>query len=356
VSSAASPRALTATSPTTITNIRFMPLPPRRTALGRAGYIRGPWRSASIAPPMDVRIEAARPEQLPALQGIEREAARRFAGLGLVDHLLDETLTLDDLAAHQRAGRVWVLVADERPIGFAVADVVGGTAHLEELDVLPAFGRQGLGRRLVDQVCAWAEARGYPAVTLSTFRDVPWNAPLYARMGFRVLEPHEIGPALHQVRQRERAAGIPIEARVVMRRALHPRPLVLYDGECGACSRVVRWLVDADREGRFRFAPLAGETAAAVRARHPEMPAKADSIVYVERAPDGERVWWESEAIFRLCHTLGGAWRLASWLALLPRPLTDALYRAFARNRHRVSAQLGVCVLRPGTGESRFLP
>jgi len=305
---------------------------------------------------MDVRIEAARPEQLPALQGIEREAARRFAGLGLVDHLLDETLTLDQLAAHQVAGEVWVLVGDDQPIGFAVADVVGGTAHLEELDVLPAFGRRGLGRRLVDHVCTWAEARGYPALTLSTFRDVPWNAPLYARMGFRVLEPHEIGPDLHQLRQRERAAGIPIEARVLMRRALHPRPLVLYDGECGVCSQAVRWLVDADREGRFRFAPLTGQTAAAVRARHPAMPPGLDSLVYVEPTPDGERICWESEAVFRLLADLGGAWRMLSWLAALPRPLTDAAYRAFARNRHALSASMGACAMPPAQEKSRFLP
>jgi len=305
---------------------------------------------------MDAHIEPARPEQLPALQGIEREAGRRFAGLGLVDHLLDETLSLDELSAHQAAGRVWVVVADGQPIGFAVADVVAGTAHLEELDVLPAFGRQGHGRRLVEHVCHWAEAQGYPALTLSTFRDVPWNAPLYARWGFRVIEANEIGPELLQLRQRERALGIPIEARVLMRRDLHPRPLVLYDGDCGVCSHAVRWLLRADRERRFRFAPLAGATAAAVRVRHPELPPGLDSLVYVEPTPTGERVWWDSEGTFRLWHDLGGGWRVLSWLRVLPRVLTDAAYRTFARNRHRVSAGVGACALPPPAGEPRFLP
>jgi predicted DCC family thiol-disulfide oxidoreductase YuxK/GNAT superfamily N-acetyltransferase len=305
---------------------------------------------------MDVHIEPARPERLPALQTIEREAGRRFAGLGLVDHLLDETLSLDELAAHQAAGRVWVLVADGQPIGFAVADVVDGTAHLEELDVLPAFGRQGHGRRLVEHVCRWAEGHGFPALTLSTFGDVPWNGPLYARWGFRVLGPDEIGPGLLQLRQHERADGIPVEARVFMRRELRPRPLVLYDGDCGVCSHVVRWLLRADRERRLAFAPLAGETAAAVRARHPEMPPDLDSLVYVERTPGGERVSWESDGMFRLWHDLGGAWRVLSRLRALPRPLTDAAYRAFARNRHRVSADVGACALPPPAGEPRFLP
>jgi predicted DCC family thiol-disulfide oxidoreductase YuxK/GNAT superfamily N-acetyltransferase len=305
---------------------------------------------------MDVHVEPARVEQLPALQAIEREAGQRFAGLGLVDHLLDETLSLDDLAAHQAAGRVWALVGDGQPIGFAVAEVVDGIAHLEELDVLPAFGRQGHGRRLVDHVAGWAEAHGFPALTLSTFRDVPWNGPLYARWGFRVLAPGEIGPGLLQLRQRERAAGIPIEARVLMRRELEPRPLVLYDGDCGVCTHALRWLLRADHERRLAFAPLAGETAAAVRARHPDMPADLDSLVYVERTPAGEHVSWDSEGMLRLWHDLGGGWRVLSWLHVLPRPLSDAAYRAFARNRHRLSASAGMCALPPPAGEGRFLP
>lgn len=303
---------------------------------------------------MDVRIEPARPEHFPVLQGIEREAASRFAGLGLMDHLLDDAMPLDQLAAHHAAGRVWVVLADDRPVGFAVADVVGGTMHLQELDVLPSFGRQGFGRRLVDHVCRSAETHGHPSVTLSTFRDVPWNAPLYARLGFRILEPSEIGPDLLRVRQQERAAGIPIEARVLMRRDLHPPPIVLYDGECGVCSHAVRWLLDADHHQRLRFAPLDGDTAATVRARHPELPADLDSLVYVERTSAGERVSWESEAVFHLCADLGGWWRLVSWLNVLPRALTDAGYRAVARNRHRASSGLGVCALPPG--RSRFLP
>src|SRR5262249_4493876 len=155
--------------------------------------------------PADVRIRLARAAELPELQRVEREAGARFRGLGLLDHLLDHSLALTELSAHQRAGRVWVAAgADERPLGFAVASVLDGTAHLEELDVLPAAGRKGIGRRLVDTVCDWAKAQGFSAITLSTFRDVPWNGPFYERLGFRSLSPAELSPALRDVRAREK--------------------------------------------------------------------------------------------------------------------------------------------------------
>jgi ribosomal protein S18 acetylase RimI-like enzyme len=121
----------------------------------------------------EIRI---RPAEAPSfeLQRVEREAGVRFRGLGLIDHLLEHSLPLPELSEHQRSGRVWV-AADEhdRPVGFAVASVVGGGAHLEELDVLPEAGRHGIGTRLVATVCEWAAAQGFPAITLSTFRDVP---------------------------------------------------------------------------------------------------------------------------------------------------------------------------------------
>ncbi len=84
-------------------------------------------------------------------------------------------------------GSLFVADFAGRPVGFAAADIRDGYGHLMELDVLPEHAGHRLGARLVDAVCDWAGAQGCAAVTLSTFRDVPWNAPYYARMGFREL-------------------------------------------------------------------------------------------------------------------------------------------------------------------------
>ena len=83
--------------------------------------------------------------------------------------------------------RAWVAVDEPGAIvGFAVATVVDGEGHLEELGVVPAFGRRGVGRALVDEVVAWVLAQRLVSITLTTFRDVPWNGPYYEKLGFRI--------------------------------------------------------------------------------------------------------------------------------------------------------------------------
>ena len=68
-------------------------------------------------------------------------------------------------------------------------------------------------------VCTWAESKGYQAVTLTTFRDVPFNMPFYARLGFHVIVPEEFSPALRSVIEDETRRGLDPRRRVAMR---HP--------------------------------------------------------------------------------------------------------------------------------------
>lgn len=92
-----------------------------------------------------------------------------------------------------------------------------GSLHLEELDVLPAHGRQGIGPRLVRALCDGARARDVAAATLCTFRDVPWNAPFYQRLRFRILGKDELTSGLAAKIREEELGGLPCELRVAMR-------------------------------------------------------------------------------------------------------------------------------------------
>ncbi|MGZ6673473.1 MAG: GNAT family N-acetyltransferase, partial [Solirubrobacteraceae bacterium] len=84
----------------------------------------------------------------------------------------------------------------------------------------PAHARRRVGAALVEHLAALAAAEGRPALTLTTFRDVPWNAPYYERLGFRVVAPADQGPELAAV-VAEEAERIPGDApRVAMRRAV----------------------------------------------------------------------------------------------------------------------------------------
>ena len=133
------------------------------------------------------------------------------------------------------------------------------------------------------------------------------------------------------------------------------RRLLLFDGECGFCDRLVSWLLARDPGGRFHYAPLQGETAAALRARHPEIPQDIDTCVFIENLESGERVSLRSEAIFRILQEAGGPWSAIAWLRVLPRWLTDLGYRAFVRIRYRVFGRLDACRIPDPSEHERFL-
>jgi GNAT superfamily N-acetyltransferase len=164
-------------------------------------------------------IRLARPDDLSALPDIERAANALFADFGLAEQLSNILTPIESLRVGVNTDRLWV-AADEvdQPVGFALASVVGDNAHLDELDVHPAHGRRGLGAALVAAACEWAKSSGYRAITLTTLRHIPWNAPWYQRLGFRVLEENELSEALRDLLQAEIKRGLPADQRVAMRR------------------------------------------------------------------------------------------------------------------------------------------
>ncbi|MFI6484112.1 GNAT family N-acetyltransferase [Nonomuraea sp. NPDC050663] len=153
--------------------------------------------------------------ELPELAEIERAADGLFAEVGIVfppgTTMIEET---DDPAR--------VLVEGDPPAGFAMLGWIDGHVHLDQLAVHPARMRQGIGGRLMAAVLDHAAAVGAPGVTLTTFRDVPWNAPWYARHGFAVVPEPAWGPELRALVEHERALGIELAPRVVMRASTTP--------------------------------------------------------------------------------------------------------------------------------------
>jgi GNAT superfamily N-acetyltransferase len=171
------------------------------------------------------RIERAHAGDLAKLPEIERAANELFLGRGLAGVKQEDVTSLEELIRAHADGLLWVArEPGGEPIGFALLDVVDGAIHLEELDVHPAHGRRGVGRALLEALCAWAERAGHGAVTLTTFREIPWNEAFYASAGFRPLAPHELGPGLAGVVRDEAARGLDPAQRVTMRRDLASTP------------------------------------------------------------------------------------------------------------------------------------
>lgn len=135
-----------------------------------------------------------------------------------------------------------------------------------------------------------------------------------------------------------------------------PQRLILFDGVCAVCDAGMTWIMDHDPEGLFAYAALQGDTAAAILARHPELPAQLDSIVYVDRTSGTETVSWYSDAVFDIAEVVPGPYR---WLALfrwVPRFLRDGAYRAFARIRYRVFGTIDHCRMPSESEAARMLP
>jgi GNAT superfamily N-acetyltransferase len=163
-------------------------------------------------------ITEARPEDLTWLPAIELAAARLLVGHA-PESVLKETSAPDVLERAQREGHLWVALADDVPAGFAHIELIEPDAvHLEEIDVHPEHGRRGVGTTLVLHVCQWAASNGYGIVTLTTFRDVPWNLPFYARLGFEIVPAEELSPSLRAVVDDETRRGLDPSRRVVMKR------------------------------------------------------------------------------------------------------------------------------------------
>ncbi|MFJ5559933.1 GNAT family N-acetyltransferase [Streptomyces sp. NPDC093250] len=166
-----------------------------------------------------MRIRPAAPGELPALQDIERAAGAPFRDVGMPDIADDEPPALDMLERYRRAGRCWIAAdeKDDRPVAYLIAEPVDGALHVEQLSVHPDAARRGVGRALLAHAADRAREEGLTALTLTTFADVPWNAPYYARLGFRTLSEPELTPGLRRIRAEESAHGLDHWPRVCMR-------------------------------------------------------------------------------------------------------------------------------------------
>lgn len=110
--------------------------------------------------------------------------------------------------AEEYAQAFHIMVVGRPPVGFVRLEVVDGQAHLEQLAVSPENAGQGLGRALVAAAKAWAHEAGFTAMTLTTFSQVPFNAPFYATCGFVELPADSWGTELAALRREEVASGL----------------------------------------------------------------------------------------------------------------------------------------------------
>jgi predicted DCC family thiol-disulfide oxidoreductase YuxK len=134
------------------------------------------------------------------------------------------------------------------------------------------------------------------------------------------------------------------------------RPVILYDGVCGLCNRLNRFVLARDPTGRFRFAALQSTLAGEILARHGRDPRDLDTLYLVlGHGRPGERLLERSDAVLWILRELGGAWRAAGLLRAVPRRLRDLGYDLVARTRYRLFGRYDACPLPDPRHRARFL-
>lgn len=149
------------------------------------------------------------------MRAIELAAAARFPEDVLPPALREETTPEEELADAARRGGLWAAFAGTKMVGFAYVKTLGSLALLAEMDVLPDYGRRGIGRALAARAAEYVREQGHSALHLTTFSHIPWNAPFYHRLGYRILTDGETPEALRAILAEEAAAGL--RNRVAMR-------------------------------------------------------------------------------------------------------------------------------------------
>lgn len=132
--------------------------------------------------------------------------------------------------------------------------------------------------------------------------------------------------------------------------------IVLYDGVCGLCNRLVQFILKRDKRDYFRFASLQSDWSSTLLQRHNLDPHDLDTVyVVVDYAKPAERLLARSDAILFLLGKLGGIWKVAVVGKFLPRTLRDAMYGLVARNRYRVFGKYESCMLPEQKHRAKFL-
>jgi predicted DCC family thiol-disulfide oxidoreductase YuxK len=132
--------------------------------------------------------------------------------------------------------------------------------------------------------------------------------------------------------------------------------VILYDGLCGLCNRLNRFVIRRDGERLFRFASLQSGFAAESLSRYGKDPRDLDTLyVLSDYGTPSESVFSRSDAVLFILRQLGGVWRLAGALGWLPTSWLDLGYRWVARHRYRIFGRYDACPIPKPEDRERFI-
>jgi predicted N-acetyltransferase YhbS len=174
---------------------------------------------------LSVHFRYAALHEAEVIRMIEYDAAQRFADIGMVGIATAHPMNVEFVRRKIEASEIVVAVdGNAHCVGFVMFVQMAASFYIEELDVLSAWAGRRIGAALIERVAALARAAGMPRLVLSTFRDVPWNAPYYRRLGFGVIADTSLDGCLRALRSAHVARGLDESKRVFMWRDVGAAP------------------------------------------------------------------------------------------------------------------------------------
>jgi predicted DCC family thiol-disulfide oxidoreductase YuxK len=129
-------------------------------------------------------------------------------------------------------------------------------------------------------------------------------------------------------------------------------PILLFDGVCNLCNGAVKFIIKADKKGKFKLASLQSESGQALLKRFNLPRENFTSFVFI----DGEKCHLRSSAVLRVLRELGGVWKVFFIFIIVPKPLGDFIYNLIAGNRYKIFGKQDSCMIPTREIQERFLP
>lgn len=164
---------------------------------------------------MKITFRPTTAHDVASLPAIERAAGQRFRAWPKLAWLADgDVISVEQHRDFAEQGLSWLALAADRPVGFLLAEAHASSLFIVELSVDLVWQGKGIGRQLIACAADHARRLGLASLTLTTFRDVPWNAPFYEKLGFEYVT--ELTPELREKREEEAAHGLAYNSRCAM--------------------------------------------------------------------------------------------------------------------------------------------
>ncbi|CAN5366612.1 thiol-disulfide oxidoreductase DCC family protein [soil metagenome] len=127
--------------------------------------------------------------------------------------------------------------------------------------------------------------------------------------------------------------------------------IILFDGVCNLCNGFVQFVINNDKQGKFKFASLQSDASKKILSPFNFPLVELKTIVLVENG----KIYLRSRAVLRIARQLDGIWKMAVVLYIFPSFISDAVYNMVSKNRYRVFGKKDSCMIPTPELNSRFV-